>query len=1060
VRLAKARFEEGGMAASLVIARKLRVPRSKVLTSAGSVKRLMRPFPTSPFENDLPLESLMKDCGKVSKKSLSLICAIGLMVASFAQALSQQAAAPKRPLSHQDYDSWRSIQAPQISRDGKFIAYAFMAQDGDSEIVVRNRTTGAEWRAPRGYRPPAPPPDDSIPNFAELIAAQARLVRPVFSADSRFVIFSVEPTKAELNKAKKDKKKPEDMPKNALGMIDTSTGQVTRIERVKSFQVPEDGSGFVAYLLEPKSGTSPTVREGSKENPPAEATPSPKPVSAKEKKKEYGTDLVLRNMASGTERTFNDVLDYTLSKDAKTLVYTVAAKKEETNGAYAVVPQNDTAPVTLLSGKGKYQKLTWDEDQTELAFISDHDDQNSKQPKFKVYLWNRDGASTAIDSPGRNQSPTTINSATEVVSTSSAGWRKDFVVSEKATLGFSLDGSHLFLGAAPPPEPEKSAEDETPADEKVLVDLWHWKDDYVQPIQRIRAELERNKSYRATYLIKERKFVQLADESMETISPSNDGRYAIGFDNRAYRIASDYDPGLSDYYLVNTFDGTRKLVGQKQRFGVSLSPGARYAIYFDGKDWNSYSIADGRTVNLTKNLGPLFFDEDNDTPSTPGSYGIAGWTKNDREVLIYDRYDLWQVAPDGSGAKNLTDGVGRRDKIAFRYVRLDPKERSIDPARALLLHAENQETRDSGFYRDKVNGGLPERLLMAAKDFNTPAKAKDADVLMLTASRFDEFPDVWVTSSNFKDMKKVSNGDAQRARFTWGAGELISFKNTDGVPLKGLLLKPDNFDPKKKYPMIVYIYERLTQGLHAFRNPSPGTSINPTYYVSNGYLIYMPDIVYTIGYPGQSALKCVLPGIQSIVDKGFVDENAIGIQGHSWGGYQIAYMVTQTNRFKAAAPGALVSNMTSAYSGIRWGTGLPRQFQYEHSQSRIGGSLWEYPMRYLENSPVFRADRVQTPLLMIHNDEDDAVPWYQGIEYFLALRRLNKEVYMFSYNGEKHGLRKRINQKDYTRRLQEFFDHFLKGAPAPEWMQKGIPYLQREKEKEKYRVTDGDDPRH
>jgi len=773
-------------------------------------------------------------------------------------------------------------------------------------------------------------------------------------------------------------------------------------------------------------------------------------------------------MANGTERTFNDALDYTLSKDAKTLAFAVSSKKEEANGLYAVTTQNDAAPAALLAGKGKYLKPTWDEDQTELAFISDRDDAEAKQPKFKVYLWNRNGNASAIESAGssptvregldRNHAGAAIVNAAEVVSTSSPGFRKDFVVSDKATLGFSLDGSRLFLGAAPPPEPEKNPDEGTPADEKVLVDLWHWKDDYVQPIQKVRAEQERNRSYRAVYLVKEKKFVQLANEAMESVSPSNDGRYAIGADNRAYRIMNDYDPGLSDYYLVNTYDGTRKPLGQKQRFAASLSPGAKYSIFFDGKDWNSYSIPDGRTVNLTKSLGVKFFDEENDEPATPSSYGLAGWTKDDREVLLYDRYDVWQVSPDGSNARNLTDGVGRREKIVFRYVRLDPKERSIDPAKPLLLHAQNDETRDSGFYRDRVNGGLPEKLVMGAKDFNNPIKAKDADVLMLTASRFDEFPDIWVTGPGFKDLKKVSNGDAQRARFNWGSAELVSFKNTDGVPLQGLLLKPDNFDPKKKYPMIIYIYEKLTQGLHAFRNPGPGTSINPTYYVSNGYLIFMPDIVYTTGYPGQSALKCVLPGIQAVVDKGFVDENAIGIQGHSWGGYQIAYMVTQTNRFKAAAPGAAVSNMTSAYSGIRWGTGLPRQFQYEHSQSRIGGSLWEYPMRYLENSPLFRADRVQTPLLMINNDEDDAVPWYQGIEFFLALRRLNKEAYMFSYNGEKHGLRKRINQKDYTRRLEEFFDHFLKGAPEPEWMQKGIPYLQREKEKEKYRVADEEEP--
>ncbi|HEX5889594.1 MAG TPA: prolyl oligopeptidase family serine peptidase, partial [Pyrinomonadaceae bacterium] len=645
--------------------------------------------------------------------------------------------------------------------------------------------------------------------------------------------------------------------------------------------------------------------------------------------------------------------------------------------------------------------------------------------------------------------------ATEIVSITSPGFRKEFVVSERANLNFSLDGSRLFLGTAPPPEPEKNPDEEIPADEKVLVDLWHWKDDYVQSIQKVRAEQDRNRSYRAVYHLQDKKFVQLADETMESISPSNDGSYAIGSDNRKYRTTNDYDPGFTDYYLVNTADGSRKPLLTKQRGNVSLSPNAKYAIYFDGKDWNSYSVADGTMTNLTKNLAVKFYNEENDTPSTPNSYGVAGWTKDDADVLIYDRYDIWQIAPDGSRAKSLTDGAGRKNLTTLRYVRLDPKERWIDPDAPMLLSAESQETRDSGFYRDKVNSDAgPQKLLMASKDFNNPTKARDADVLIMTASRFDQFPDVWVTNNTFRELKRVSNGDAQRAPYNWGTAELVSFKNVDGVPLKGLLLKPDNFDPKKKYPMLVYIYERLSQGLHTFRNPGPGTSINPSYYVSNGYLVYMPDIVYTIGYPGHSAMKCVLPGIQAVVDKGYVNENAIGIQGHSWGGYQIAYMVTQTNRFKAAAPGALVANMTSAYSGIRWGTGLPRQFQYERSQSRIGGSLWDYPLRFLDNSPIFRADRVETPLLMIHNDEDDAVPWYQGIEYFLALRRLGKEAYMFTYNGEKHGLRKRINQKDYTRRLQEFFDHFLKGAPAPEWMEKGIPYLQREKEKEKYRNTD------
>lgn len=1018
------------------------------------------------------------------RRSASLICVLALLATTLgfgplatvhgSDEAQQKPATTKRPLTHQDDDSWRSIQAPQLSRDGKFVAYAFMPQDADGEIVVRNVASGAEWRAPRGYRPPVPPPDDPSVNVAEVLATQARLVRPVFTADSRYVVFSIEPAKAELNKAKKDKKKPEDMPKTGLGIMDVSSGEVTRVERVKSFQVPEDGSGFIAYLLEPQvekkseerkadkkpetTTTEPVPTEPQEAPKPNEVTPGATPITspsptaaplpiaqpnaaADKKKKEYGSELVLRNLTNMSERKFADALDFTLSKDAKTLVFAVSAKKEDANGVYAVATQaggqTDGPPQVLLSGKGKYQKLTWDEDQTQLAFISDKEDASAKQPKSRLYHWTRSNAQTS-----------------EVVSTATPGFRKGLVVSDKANLNFSLDGARLFLGTAPPPAPEKNADEEIPADEKVLVDLWHWQDDYIQPIQKVRAEQERNKSYRAVYHVAEKTFVQLADETMENISPANDGRFAIGTDNRQFRAMADHDPGYADYYLVNTLTGARKLIAAKQRSGVSLSPNAKYAIYFDGKDWNSYSVGDGKVVNLTRGLTVSFFDEENDTPSVPGSYGVAGWTKDDAQVLLNDRFDIWHVAPDGSDARNLTDGVGRKETTALRYVRLDPKERWIDPVKDLLLRAVNQETRDSGFYRDKVDGALPQKLLMTGKDFNSPTKAKDADVLLLTASRADQFPDLWISGLSFKELKRVSNADAQRATYNWNTAELVSFKNVDGVPLKGILIKPENFDPKRKYPMIVYIYEKLSQGLHSFRNPGPGTSINATYYASNGYLVFMPDIVYTIGYPGQSALKCVLPGIQAVVDKGFVDEKAIGIQGHSWGGYQIAYMVTQTNRFRAAAPGALVSNMTSAYSGIRWGTGLARQFQYEHSQSRIGGSLWEYPMRFLENSPVFRADRVQTPMIMIHNDEDDAVPWYQGIEFYLALRRLNKEAYLFSYNGEKHGLRKRINQKDYTRRLQEFFDHFLKGAPAPEWMQKGIPYLKREQEKERYRVAE------
>jgi dipeptidyl aminopeptidase/acylaminoacyl peptidase len=944
-----------------------------------------------------------------SKIITLLLLVLALAVQAPAQTIS------KRPLTHKDYDNWRSIQGQQLSHDGKLLAYALVPQEGDGEVVVRNLATATEWRHPRGAQPTFTPQPDGPPTPPPPIG------RPYFTADSRFLVFTIYPTKADSDKAKRDKKKPEDGPRNSIGIMDLATGEVTRVERVKNYQVPEDGAGFLAYLLEPKP------EEKKSEAPQG-------PPARKDKKKEFGSELVLRSLSDNSERTFADVLEYTISKDAKSLVFAVSSKKDETNGVYAVTTASADAPAALIAGRGKYAKLTWDDKQTQLAFISDRDDASSSQPRFKLYHWDRKAASAA-----------------EIVSTSTPSFRAGMVISDKANLSFSLDGSRLFLGVAPPPEPERDESQELVADEKVVADLWHWKDDYIQPMQKVRAEQDRNRSYRAAYHLKEKKYIQLADQTMSEINPSSDGLRALGSDDRQFRIMVGYDTSYADYYLVNTLDGSRKPLLQKQQWALTWSPLGKYALFYDGKDWNTISVADGKVVNLTKTLGVNFYQEDHDSPSVAPSYGTAGWVADDKYVLLYDRYDIWQVSPDGAGAKNLTDGVGRKEKTQLRYARLDPQEKFISPARPLLLRAENEWTRDTGFYRDRIDGAMPEKLVMAARGLSAPSKAKDADVYLLTASTFNEFPDLLVTAPDFKDMKKVSDANPQKAGLLWGTAELVRYKNADGVPLSGMLIKPENFDPSKKYPMIVYIYETLSEGLHRFVDPRPSHSINASYYASNGYLVYMPDIIYTVGHPGQSALKCVLPAIQAVVDKGFVEEKAIGIQGHSWGGYQIAYMITQTSRFRAASAGAPVANMTSAYSGIRWGSGLPRQFQYERTQSRIGGSLWQSPMLFFENSPVFWAGQVETPLLMIHNDNDDAVPWYQGIEYFLALRRLGKEVYLFNYNGEFHGLRKRPNQKDYTQRLQQFFDHFLKGAPRPEWMERGIPYIEREKEKDQSR---------
>jgi dipeptidyl aminopeptidase/acylaminoacyl peptidase len=919
-------------------------------------------------------------------------------------------------------------------------------QDGDGELFVRNVSTGVEWRSPRGYRPPTPPPDPSDPEATAAFLALGRLLRPIFSADTRYLFFTIEPAKADLLKARKDKKKPEEMPKNALGIMDLASGKITRIDDVKSIQVPQDGTGYVAILKEagreprdpdklPTATNSPNANAAASPSPTASPTPSPTPTPKPgSPKKEYGSTLILRRLSDGESRTFADVLDYSFAKDGKTLVFSVSSRKDENNGAFRFIPGLDGPPTPLLKGPGKYTKFTWDEKQTQLAFISDHDDAAAKQPRFKVYHWPRGSAA-----------------ATEVVSPKTEGFRPDYVVSEKGSLAFSYDGSRLFISSAPTPDPEPDPANAIADEDKVNLDLWHWKDEYIQPTQKVRAIVDRDRSYRGVWHIADKKFVQLADPSLETINPGANGLYAIGSDDRPYRVQSNWDPGYTDFYLVNTLDGSRKPLIKAHQFGASWSPDGKYVIYFDGKDWNSVSVPDMKVTNLTARLkNAKFARDDVDTPSPAPSYGIAGWTKDDKSVLIYDHFDIWQVDPAGAGGTNLTAGTGSREKTEFRYVRLDPDERAIDPDKPMLLRAENEETRDSGFYRMKIGSQL-ERLIMEPKNIASPIKAKDADAVIFTASRFDTFPDLWATDMTFASPKRISDGDAQRAPFDWGSAELIRYKNKDGVPLQGIVFKPANFDPTKKYPMIVYLYEKLSDTVNNFVNPGPGQNVNPAVYTSNGYVVFMPDIVYKVGYPGKSALNCVLPGVHAVVDKGFVDKNNIGIQGHSWGGYQIAYMITQTKEFKAAAPGALVANMFSAYNGIRWGPGIPRQFQYEHSQSRIGGTPWDSTDKFKENSPLFYVQNVQTPVMMIANDQDDAVPWYQGIEFYLSLRRLGKEVYFFSYNGEYHGLRRRADQKDYARRMREFFDHFLKGEPAPDWMKNGIPYLKRDKEKEQYR---------
>jgi dipeptidyl aminopeptidase/acylaminoacyl peptidase len=428
----------------------------------------------------------------------------------------------------------------------------------------------------------------------------------------------------------------------------------------------------------------------------------------------------------------------------------------------------------------------------------------------------------------------------------------------------------------------------------------------------------------------------------------------------------------------------------------------------------------------------------------PNDYGIAGWTKNDAAILIYDRYDIWSVDPSGvMSPKNLTNG--RASKTTYRYASLDPDERSIDPGQSLLLHTFNHKHKTSGYTNLDLRSGNMKSLIHEPYRFTRrPQKAKDGTTIIFTRESFSEFPNIYVTDHTFQERKRISDANPQQKEYAWGSIELHEWTAFDGQKLKGLLVKPPGFDPEKKYPMIVNFYERSSDELHNYRHPAPHRStINYSFYASRGYVIFNPDVFYNTGYPGEGAYNSVVSGTESVVEKGFVDPERIALQGHSWGGYQIAHIITKTDMYACAESGAPVVNMISAYGGIRWGSGMSRMFQYEHTQSRIGATLWEKPELYVENSPIFNIDKINTPILILHNDNDSAVPWYQGIEFFVAMRRLGKPAWMLNYNGEPHWPLKLQNRKDFNIRMQQFFDHYLMDAPMPSWMKRGVPAVEK-----------------
>jgi len=962
-------------------------------------------------------------------------------------AIAQQ----KKPLTHNIYDGWKSVGERIISNNGAYAVYTIVPQEGDGMLVINELNTGKTNLLQRGYG-------------------------AVISNDSRFVFYKIKPVFQELRQARIKKKKPDEMPRDSFAIAILGTDSILKIPLIKSFKTPQKGKDWLAYLAEkpmPDTANRKQIPDSLKvkidgfvKMADSIIRKSLDSVRGKIEKQEMllaaqkaveeiykkatdaftdadgdetstdktteGTELTVKNLNTGKVKIFKTVSDYFFDKNGtKLLIKTSKIAKDSNSKAYIILYDLlINKPDTIMKSFADAKNFVFDDEGTQLAFVAERDSSSKALQKF-FKLWYHNN---------------TNDSATLLADKNSEGIKNGFTISENADLKFSKDGKKLFFGTASIKPPK----DTTLVDfELARLDVWNYQDDYLQPQQLKQLLQELKRSYAAVVLLGTNKIVQLATDSSENISLINEGNadFVLAQSSKGNRNRSQWE-GRSriNAYLINVSDGSTKSIAKNaiERFGAS--PLGKFIYWYDPitKNYFTYNTTTGSTKNISSKIKIPLFDTENDVPDYADAIGVTGFTADDKYILLQDEFDIWKTDPDGNEApSNMTNGFGRKNNIKFDYINTDNERRFIKADEKILLRSFNKQNKQAGFYTVNVSETKNPVLLTSGNySFSNPIKAKDTTQYIFVQSNVAAAE--LYSTPDFKQKNKLTNIAAQQSDYNWLTSELVRWKMFDGKMSEGILFKPENFDPQKKYPVLFYFYERNADLLNNYRAPSPSAStINIPYFVSNGYLVFDPNIYYKKGEPGQSAYNSVVSAAKMLSKMPWVDSTRMAIQGQSWGGYQVAYLITKTNIFKAAGAGAPVSNMTSAYGGIRWGSGVNRQFQYEKTQSRIGATLWQRPDLYIKNSPLFSADKIQTPLLIMHNDADGSVPWYQGIELFTAMTRLGKKVWMLEYNGEDHNLIERKNRKDLSVRLSQFFDFWLKDAPAANWIKKGVPATQK-----------------
>lgn len=912
-----------------------------------------------------------------------LLPAMGLLlVAGLSQA--------KRVLDHDSFDTWKGVRISHMSRDGRWSAYAVNPQEGDGVLTLRNNSTGKTIEIARGYD-------------------------PQFTPDSKHAVALIKPFYKDTRQAKIDKKKDFAMPQDSLAVIDLKSGKITKYPSVISFKLAKEGSGWLAY----QSCDTSLI----------------KPKALKDKK--AGKPLVVLPLDGGRRQVIKWVKEYSFSEDGTRIAASLVkqAKDSTATNGIGVVNLPDTNFILIDRDKPFYGTPVFNRAGDQLAYVASTDSTETGTRKSSLY-W----ADLKV------VEPTPRELLKEMLAKTQKG--DTLFINQYTQPQFSHSGSRLIAGVAPYIAPDDTSIVDF---ERADLDIWRWDAPFTPPQELKSVNKDRERTFPTVIDLASLNTTLVTDNALASVSPSDrwDGRYVLIKDPSRDIISQQWDYAAPEQlYVLDLHTGNVTKAAEAPMESSDISPCGKYIVWYNDKAYFSYNIETGKTVEISKDVPYPIWDEEQDIALMRQPYGFAAWMENDAAIWVYDKHDIWSLDPDGVRAPiNVTAGEGRKTNRRFKYLNTDREKRFLKQGETILLDVFDYTDKRNGFATAVAGkSAAPKIKTLETYKFTQLAKAKNTDSFTFQKANFNTSPDVYVaTGANFANAKKVTDANPQMKEYSWGDAQLVKWYSYSGDLTEGVLYTPEDLDPNKKYPMIVVFYERNSEELYRHYTMEPCWSwVNYPFYVSRGYVIFVPDVKYAPGIPGESAYNYICSGVEELCKKyPWIDSSKIGIDGQSWGGYQTSYLVTRTNMFACAGSGAPVANMTSAFGGIRWGTGDSRQAQYEVGQSRIGRNLWDAPQLYIANSPLFYADRVQTPLLIMHNDQDGAVPWYQGIEMFMALRRLQKPVWMLQYNGEQHNIKARKNRKDITIRLQQFFDHYLKDAPMPIWMKDGIPAIRK-----------------